>query len=144
MHSLDGDAFIYPALYEGSKASGAAALLASVVAGDVAAATASPTLDEVIWIVPRDASREVALEQGERLLHMPNLRVLDVGSRELLRAVELIRTYDHLTPRDAIHLSAAIENGIHSVVSDAEAFDDVIGVERVGLGGLDVPCSDSV
>lgn len=138
MYYLDSNAFIYPALYDGPKASGAEEFLRAVVARDHAAATASLTLDEVIWITSQNASREIALKQGERLIQLPNLQILDVGARELLRVVKLMRTYDHLTPRDAIHLSTAVENGIHSIVSDDDDFDDVAEVDRIGLDELEV------
>ena len=80
MYYLDSNAFIYPALYEGPKASAAARFLGAVVEGDEAAATASLTLDEVIWIVSQNASREEAIAQGERLIQLPNLRT--PGRRE--------------------------------------------------------------
>ena len=136
MYYLDSNAFIYPALYEGPKASEAARFLGAVVRGDEAAATASLTLDEVIWIVSQNASREEAIAQGERLLKLPNLRILDVGSRELLRVIKFMDAYDRLTPRDAIHLSTAIESGIRSIVTDDDDFDFVSEVDRIGLDEL--------
>lgn len=143
MYYLDSNAFIYPALYEGPKASRASAFLREVVEGDEAAATASLTMDEVIWIVSQNASRDVAIRQGERLLKLPNLRILDVGSQELLRVVTVMDTYERLTPRDAIHLATMLENGIHTIVSDDDDFDDVTDVDRIGLDELDSPGDDS-
>lgn len=143
MYYLDSNAFIYPALYEGPKASGAAALLAAVVEGDESAATASLTLPEVLWIVSQNASREEAIAQGERLLHLPNLRILDVGGREMLRVIKFMDAYEGLTPRDAIHLSTAIESGIRTIVTDDADFDVVSEVERIGLDELDVLDHDS-
>lgn len=119
-------------MYEGPKASAAARFLGAVVDGDEAAATASLTLDEVIWIV----SLEEAIAQGERLIQLPNLRILDVGSRELLRVIKFMDAYDRLTPRDAIHLSTAIESGIRSIVTDDEDFEVVSEVDRIGLEEL--------
>jgi len=41
MYYLDSKAFIYPALFEGPKASGAARFLGAIVRGEEAAATAA-------------------------------------------------------------------------------------------------------
>lgn len=137
MYYLDSDAFIYPALYEGPKATKAGAFLEEVVEDAASAATASLTLDELIWIISQISSRDVAIRQGERLPKLPNLRILDVGSRELLRVIRFMDAYDHLTPRDAVHLAAMAEYGVHSIVSDDDDFDDVTEVSRIGLDELD-------
>ena len=137
MYYVDSNVLIYPALYEGPKAENATAFLRAVVEGDQQAATASLTLDEVIWIISRERSRGAAIDQGERLLKLPNLRVLDVGGVELMRCIKHMRAYEHLTPRDAIHLAAATEHGIHSIVTDDADFEDVTGVTRFGLDDPD-------
>lgn len=93
----------------------------------------------MICIVSQSASRDVALRQGERLLKFPNLRILSVGSRELLRVVKLMDAHEHLTPRDAIHVAAMTEHGIGSIVSDDGDFDAVPDVDRIGLDELDLP-----
>lgn len=139
MHYLDANAFIYPTLYEGPKASGTAAFLRSIVGGDEAAATASLTVDEVIWVVSQNSSRQDGVRQGERLLKLPNLRILDVGSQELLRVIRFMDAYEHLSPRDAIHLAAMTEHGIHTIISDDDDFDSVSEVSRVGLDEVGRP-----
>jgi predicted nucleic acid-binding protein len=137
MHYLDSNAFIYPALYDGPKATNAAELLADIVAGRTKGATASLTLDEVIWIIGQEATRDDGIAQGERLLKLPNLRILAVDGPVLMRSIKQLRAYDHVTPRDAIHLATMGEHGIHSIVSDDADFDAVESVERVPLESLD-------
>lgn len=133
MYYLDSNVLIYPALYEGPKADGATTLLRAVVSGDVQAATASLTIDEVVWIISREATREDGIDQGERILQMPNLRILDIGGRELLSSVKHLRRYDHLTPHDAIHLAAMTDHGIGSIVTDDDDFDGLAEVDRIPI-----------
>lgn len=133
MYYLDANVFVYPALYEGEKARGAEALLESVVAGDERAATASPTLDEVVCVLSRHTSRETAIEQGRRILEFPNLRVLGVDAQHTLRALRHMEETDALKPRDAIHLAAMDDHDVHAIVSDDDDFEHVEGVERVEL-----------
>ena len=122
MHYLDSNVFVYAALYDGPKA-----------AGREPAATASLTVDEVVWILSQEADRGVALEQGERLLSVPNLSVLDVTAQTMLGVLRHMDAYDHLTPRDATHLAAMIDHGVFTVVSDDADFDRVDEVERQPL-----------
>lgn len=133
MRYLDSNVLIYPALYEGPKAESATSILRQVVSGSAPAATASLTLDEVVWIISQEATREEGVTQGERILKMPNLRILDVRGRDLMSALKHMRTYDHLTPRDAIHLAAMTEHGIRSIVTDDNDFDAVAEIDRIEL-----------
>lgn len=127
---LDSNVFIYPALYQGEKSAGAAALLGRIVDGELQGATASLTLDEVIWILSRETDRGTALEQGKRILRMPNLRILDVREREIREGIETMERHDALAPRDAIHLAAMRVRGIERIVSDDEDFAAVSEVEH--------------
>lgn len=133
MHYLDANVFIYPALYEGEKARGAKNLLEAVVAGDEQAATASLTLDEVVWILSQNTSRETAIEQGRRILEFPNLRVLGVDAQHALRALQHMEDSEWLKPRDAIHLAAMDEHDLTSIVSDDDDFERIDSVQRLGL-----------
>lgn len=136
MYYLDSNAFIYPALYEGTKADGAAQLLQEIVAGDTEGATASLTLDEVVWITSRETDRETALRQGQRILQFPNLQILDVRERESRGMIEEMETYEELAPRDAIHLAAMKSRDIGDIVSDDRDFDPVEGVTRHELAAF--------
>lgn len=133
---LDSNVFIYPALYEGEKSTGAAALLERIVDGEVKGATASLTLDEVIWILSNETDRETALSQGKRILRLPNLRIVDVREREIREGIGAMERYDALAPRDAIHLAAMHVRGIERIVSDDQDFAAVEGIEHHGLAAF--------
>lgn len=133
---LDSNVFIYPALYEGEKAEGAADLLKNIVAGEEKAATASLTIDEVAWILTKNESREAALKESERLLMLPNLQILDVSGETMASALGHMRKHQSLSPRDAIHLATATDHGIYTIATDDRDFDEVDTVERRDLTEL--------
>jgi predicted nucleic acid-binding protein len=133
MYYIDANVFIYVALYEGRKHEHARALLEAVENGSEGAATAALTLDEVVWVLSQEASRSVALEQGQRLLDIPNLRFVDVEGATLVGMLQQMRRNEHLRPRDAIHLATMESAGIYTIVSDDSDFDRVDDVDRRGL-----------
>lgn len=137
MRYLDSNVFAYASLYEGPKSSAARGVLEAMVSGAEPGATASPTLDEVVRIVSERAARDVALEQGHRLLGFPNLSILDVTARTMGRALRHLDAHPHLTPRDAVHLAEMTEHGIYTVVSDDADFDSVGDIDRLALDAVD-------
>ncbi|MEA3201361.1 MAG: uncharacterized protein QOE90_2789 [Thermoplasmata archaeon] len=127
---LDANVLIYPVLHTGPKSDAAAALLARLEAGKEHAATSSLTLDEVLWVVGKNAGRDVALRHAELVLGLPRLRILPVRDAEVRAALDLMRAHRKLSPRDAIHAATAMGAGIFTVVSDDADFDAVDGLER--------------
>jgi len=133
VYYFDSNIFILPALYEGKRAEKARDWLKKMVKGEIEASTSVFTLDEVVWIISREAGRKKALTQGERLLEMPHLKLLDVKTEDAVRMINYQKRYENLQPRDAVHLSVALRNGIHTVVSDDDDFEHVKEVEWEGL-----------
>lgn len=134
MPYCDSNLFIYPALYRGAKAVAAAKILKAVAEGTLECSTSSLTVDEVLWIVWKKASKEKAIEQAELVLEFPNLEILDTKASDLRRAVGLIKTYP-IKPRDAIHAACSLNHGIFTIVSDDEDFDAVKELDRLSFEG---------
>ncbi|MEF8874865.1 MAG: PIN domain-containing protein [Candidatus Thermoplasmatota archaeon] len=133
LYHFDSNVFILPALYEGDRPQEASDWLRKMVEGEIEVGTSASTLDEVTWILSREASREEALKEGERILEFPHLKILDVRSEDTVRMINYQRRYEELNPRDALHLSVAVRNGIHTVVSDDDDFDGLKEIEWIGL-----------
>ncbi len=133
LYYFDSNVFILPALYDGDKSREASDWLRKMVEGEIEVSTSALTLDEVTWIISREASREEALNEAERILELPHLKILDVKSEDTVRMINYQRRYDDLKPRDAVHLSVALRNGIHTVVSDDDDFEGLKEIEWVGL-----------
>ena len=134
MKYLDSNVFLYPILYEGGKSDNAQAILMEMVEGNIHCVTASLTLDEVIWIVSKKISRKKALEIGKDILELPNLKILDVTSTDILNSIDLMERYSHLKPRDAIHSAVSINAGVFTMVSDDSDFDGIDEINRERLG----------
>lgn len=134
LYYFDSNVFILPALYEGDRSEDAADWLRKMVEGEIEVGTSALTLDEVVWIISRESSKEEALKEGERILELPHLKILDVKSEDTVRMINYQRKYERLKPRDAVHLSVAVRNGIHTVVSDDDDFCGLKEIEWVGLG----------
>lgn len=129
---VDANVFIYPVLYKGKKAERAKQILRQIVKGKKAL-TSCLTIDEVVWKIWMESSRSKGIKEGERLLYFPNLKVVQVRPREILFALNLMKKYKEIKPRDAIHLATALERNIHKIVSDDEDFGNVEKVKRIGL-----------
>lgn len=127
---LDANVFVYPILHSGPKSDAAAKLLGQVESGHEPAATASLAIDEVVWVVGKNAGREAALRAGRLMLDLPNLRILPVREAELRLALDLMQERRSLSPRDAVHAACALNSGVFTIVSDDEDFDELDGLER--------------
>ncbi len=133
MYYFDSNIFILPALYEGRRSEKAKDWLKKMVDGEIEASTSVLALDEIVWIISREAGRQKALTEGERILELPHLKLLDVKTEDAVRMINYQKRYEDLRPRDAVHLSVALRNGIHTIVSDDDDFKDV---EEVGWESL--------
>jgi len=133
VYYFDSNIFILPALYEGRRSEKAKDWLKKMVDGEIEASTSVLALDEIVWIISREAGRQKALTEGERILELPHLKLLDVKTEDAVRMINYQKRYEDLRPRDAVHLSVALRNGIHTIVSDDDDFKDV---EEVGWESL--------
>ena len=133
MKYLDSNIFIIPVLYAGKKAEKAKNILKEMVTGSHQYATSSLTLDEVVWIIMKEKDRKTAIEIGRDILELPNLKILNVSGEDLLMALDLMNKYEHIKPRDAIHISVSVNSGIFTIVSDDEDFNDIDEIDKEGL-----------
>lgn len=133
MNYIDSTVFIYPLLYQGKKADNAKKILSEMVNGDSACATASLTLDEVVWIIMNDTTREKALQIGKDILILPNLKILDVTNAHIMQSITFMEKYKKLKPRDAIHLAVCTTAGIFRFITDDADFDIISEINRIPL-----------
>lgn len=128
---LDANVFILAVLDETDRGNAARRLLRRVVAGEEAASTAVLTLDEIIWVLENEGPREVAIQEGKRLMQLPNLAFLNVRSDHIRRALSLMDDHLELAPRDAIHGSVCQDAGIFTIVSEDRDFDVLPSLDRL-------------
>ncbi len=120
---------IYAALDSGSKGKWSRSLLDKIEDGVEPALTSALTLDEFTYKVRKEEGVEVSVEAGRRLLTMPHFRFIPVDDGVLWKSLELVEEYG-IYPRDAIHASTAIIQGISSLVSEDENLDVLSELDR--------------
>ncbi|MDP7494589.1 MAG: type II toxin-antitoxin system VapC family toxin [Candidatus Undinarchaeales archaeon] len=134
MKYLDSNIFLLPILYKGEKAKKAKKVLREMASGKIQCATSSLTVDEILWVlIKMKKDRERAIETCMDILELPNLVILDVTNEDVLRALEYMKNYVQLKPRDAIHIAVSTNAGIFTVVSDDTDFDGVQEINREKL-----------
>jgi predicted nucleic acid-binding protein len=104
-----------------------------MVDGEIACATSSLTLDEVMWIVMNETDRKKALQIGKDILSLPNLKILDVTNEHIMQSIMLMEKYKKLKPRDAVHLAVCTTAGIFRFITDDADFDHILEINRITL-----------
>jgi uncharacterized protein len=133
MRYLDANVFLYPLLHEGPPVDAAIRHLRALLDGEAHGCTSALTLDEVAYVMQRAGYREAGIEECQRLLGMPNLRVLPATPDTVRTALDLMERVPMLRPRDAVHAATALDAGIFTIVSDDRDFDKVPGLRREGI-----------
>lgn len=133
MNYIDSNVFIYPVLYQGKKADNAKKILSEMVDGEIACATSSLTLDEIMWVVMNETDREKSLQIGKDILSLPNLKILNVTTEHIMQSITLMEKYKKLKPRDAIHLAVCTTAGIFRFITDDADFDHISEIKRITL-----------
>ncbi len=132
---IDSNVFIYAIVANDiseRKAHYSKKILLDVANGGLRAATSSLTWDEVVWSVRKLLDIETSVKEGKELLEFPNLKILNVDNRVLVRAQRVMEVYN-LKPRDAIHAACCFENDIDNLISDDPDFDKVHDLNRIKL-----------
>jgi len=133
LYYIDSNVFIYPIIYDETsvvEAKKCRELLLKIALGEVEAYTSSITWDEVTWVVRKLFGVDLSIHQGKLFLRFPNVRLLAIKKSTIFKAQEIVEKY-RLTPRDAIHAAAAIENKINTIISYDEDFDSLDAMERI-------------
>lgn len=131
---FDSNVFILAALSDDSKAIKARDLIKKVIIGELAAATCSLTIDEIVWKIWKETKdRNLAIEEGLRVLQFDNLKIIEIDGNDMTNSLKLMKQNKYLKPRDAIHLAAALKAGASTIISDDSDFDKVKEIKRKSL-----------
>ena len=131
---LDSNVFILAALSDNAKATNAKELIKKIIVGGFTGITSSLTIDEVVWSIWKETKdRELAIEEGLRILQFDNLKIAGIDSNIMKASLHFMQNYRSLKPRDAIHLAAALDAGASVIVSDDSDFDGIKEIKRKSL-----------
>lgn len=129
MQYIDSNLFIYAALSKNEKGEIARDHIKKIRKGSIKAVTSSLTFDEVFWKIQQERSFKSSLKIGKAFLETNNLIFLEVDDKVLWRAYNLIEKHE-LDPRDGIHLACSLEEGVHTIISEDEDFDQIKEIDR--------------
>jgi len=131
---VDTNVFLYPVLYEEKRriARLAKKILIKIANGEIKAATSTLTWDEFVWVIMKTLGREIAIREGEKFLIFPNLKFLQINEIVIQKAQKLVEKYE-INPRDSIHISCALVNGIKEIISDDLDFNRVKEIKRISI-----------
>ena len=132
MFYCDSNLFICPIVSKGAKADAATRVLRALAKGDIGGLTCSLTIDEVLWVTWKMATRGEAVKAAEEVLKFPNLEVVDTSTADVGRAIKLVEKYG-VKPRDAIHAACSLNHGIFSIISDDPDFDTIKELKRLSF-----------
>lgn len=131
---LDSNIFILAALSDNTKAVKCKNLLKKMILGELHALTSSLTVDEIVWVIWKETKdRNLAIEEGLRILSFDNLKIAEVDEIIMKKSLIFMKNYSSLKPRDAIHLAVAIGSKCDLIMSDDSDFDKVKEIKRKGF-----------
>lgn len=102
--------------------------------GKYSCVTSCLVLDEVVWIVKKHRDYKTAIRAWKDILCLP-IKIIPIDEKVAFRVPYFMEKY-HLKPRDAIHASVMVENGINEIVSDDPDFKKIkeIRVKKIEDG----------
>ncbi len=130
MFYIDANLFIYSSLDRYILGDQSREIIDLLNNGKMNGITSSLTLDEIIWVVWKEKGKELGIKVGKEIFEISNLDIVGISEKIIFNAIELMEKYD-LKPRDAIHLSAAIEHSVFTIISEDKDFDKVKEIERL-------------
>lgn len=129
---LDSSVFIYPLLYSDSKSERFEKILYDLAKGRFYGFTSVLTWDEVFHVLKKKRGKNLAIEECEKFLRFPNLKLLDTGFYLVYEAQNFVKKYS-IGPRDAIHVATSLKKGIKEIISPDKDFDNVKEVKRIKI-----------
>jgi len=127
---VDANLLIYAATEEGAISKKAFEIVEKIKQGHYKAFTSTLTMDEVLYIIQKNAGREIAAKTVETYLKLNNLNIISVDMQILNKSIEIYKKTS-LRPRDSIHLAAMQLNEIKTIISQDSDFDKIKDIKRL-------------
>jgi len=132
---LDSNVFVFAAGGEHPQKAACLDLLTRVARGELDANTSSEVIQELHHLFRRRGQLARGIELGREVAGLfPGL--LPVARADVLRSGDLLAARPQLSPRDALHVATALNNGIDRIVSADPDFDGIDGIVRVDPGAI--------
>lgn len=103
-------------------------VLRAIVAGQLEAYTSVEVLQEIVYRYYILGELQEGIGAAGDFAAF--VEVLSVTERDVERAFDLFRKYNDLPPRDLIHLSTMMNNGLKDIITADKHFDQIREVRR--------------
>ncbi|MBI5072360.1 type II toxin-antitoxin system VapC family toxin [Candidatus Woesearchaeota archaeon] len=131
---LDANIFIFPVLHKDQRSGKALAILKDMNLGKFRGITSALTIDEVSWaLIKETRDRAFAIQECLEIFKFDNLEIVAVDKHILFDAMQLMKKYQALKPRDAIHIITALRNNTNLFITDDADFDSIKEIKRKPL-----------
>lgn len=127
---IDTNVFLYAIGSEHALKLPSIAVLRALEQGKIEGTTNTEVIQEVLYVLSRRGSRELASEVTRDLIDLfPNL--LPVTKPDLMVATTLYSNSPSLSARDVVHVATMRNNGLDTIVTADQGFEDIAGIRRV-------------
>lgn len=125
---IDSNVFLYAISSGGKKEEKCKEFMDKIAKGEQHSTTSVLVLDEVAWVLLGKYGRAAALKAWDRMMGIPNLKIVDINASVARLAPEFLE--QGLDPRDAIHAATMKAHGVETILSYDKHFDSVKGISR--------------
>lgn len=133
---LDSNVFIFAACSDDQTGKDCKRILDYLVKGKMRAITSCLTFDEVFYKIKKLGGFELAIIFAENFLAMPNLSFAEVNPGILAGAIDLLKKYNKLAPKDAVHAATAQLHRAQAFVSDDKDFFKLSEIRWLDVAGF--------
>ncbi len=131
MYYFDANVFIYAVYETGPIGMAARKIIKLLEENKFSAITSTLTLDEVIFSLRKVIGYSDAINHGENIFKIFNLKIVPVIPEDIMSAFVLMK--HGLKPRDAIHAAVAVGHGVFTIVSEDRDFDKYKDLSRLSF-----------
>ena len=128
---IDANVFVSAWLGRDRRAQRCQEFIEKVELGEQRASTSVLVFDEVLHkLETHTGDREKSAAVIKKLSAIPYLKVYEVTPRQLNASLVIFTEYK-MSPRDSLHVSTMLENGVEKILSYDKDFDSVKGIKRI-------------
>ncbi len=129
---LDSNVFIFAYSDDKELGKDCRKILDMIFNGKIRVFTSTLTFDEVYYKIKKLKDKETALIVINSFLNLKNLNFISVDFNILNYSYTLLKKYN-INPRDSIHLSCALLNDVHNIITNDKDFDKIIEIKRFDI-----------
>ena len=126
---IDSNIFIFAATDAGKKGKNCRKIIEKIDKKEIFCSSSYLVIDEVIWILKKKFNKKFAIKLIKEISSLP-IKWIDVNKSVVVKMIDIIEK-TKLDPRDAVHLASMKENGISTILSEDNDFNQISGINKL-------------